>query len=49
MCPHTDFDIIYYKDGILIRRCKDCGEIEMCTEWIWCDIPSVMVALAAIE
>lgn len=49
MCPHSEFDIIYYKGGVLLRRCKSCGQVEMRTDWIWCDIPSVVAALATVE
>lgn len=49
MCPHNDFEIIYYKDGVLLRRCKDCGQVEMRTDWIWCDIASIRAALAILE
>jgi hypothetical protein len=29
MCPHSRFEIVYYSDGIIIRKCRDCGEIEV--------------------
>lgn len=49
MCPHNNFDIIYYKDGVLMRRCKDCQQVDLRTDWIWCDAESLRAALATIE
>jgi hypothetical protein len=35
MCSHDEFDILFYHNGVMIRKCKHCGEIEMNTEhWI---------------
>jgi len=29
MCKHDRFDILFYDGYILIRKCKDCGDVEM--------------------
>ena len=29
MCPHNDFDYMECKDGLILRRCKDCGIVEV--------------------
>lgn len=35
MCRHDRFEMLRYEDGIMIRRCLDCGEVELMTEkWI---------------
>lgn len=35
MCPHRRFEIIHYESGIMIRRCHDCGQVELRTErWV---------------
>ena len=44
MCPHNEFDIVYYHQGIVIRKCKSCGQIEVDTEW-WVDIDTLAEAL----
>lgn len=33
MCPHDDFDIVYYEKGFMIRKCKVCGQLEMKSEY----------------
>lgn len=49
MCEHTDFEIIYYQDGVLLRRCKECGLVELRTDWIWCDVEAIQAALATLQ
>jgi len=45
MCPHNDFAIIYYKGGVMLRRCKDCQQVELHLEWVWADLDDVEAAL----
>jgi len=45
MCPHNDFEIIYYRDGVMLRRCKDCRKIELHLEWIWAGIDEIKMAI----
>lgn len=33
MCPHDDFEILYYYHGILIRKCKSCKQVEVILEY----------------
>jgi len=35
VCPHDDFDILYEDEfyEIVVRKCKDCGQIEVNAEW----------------
>ena len=47
MCQHNDFDVLYYKNGILIRKCKHCGEIEAKFEH-WQSIEEVRTCLEAM-
>ena len=47
MCPHDDFDILYYKDGVMIRRCKDCRQIEVYLEF-WADAQNLHKNLGRI-
>jgi hypothetical protein len=40
MCPHDEFEILYYLDRILIRRCKRCGAVQInlhTSRWMWRD------------
>jgi hypothetical protein len=35
MCPHDKFDILFYGDGVLVRKCRNCGQVEVKTErWV---------------
>ena len=35
MCPHDSFIVLLYHSGVLIRKCKNCGEIEIKIEgWL---------------
>lgn len=45
MCPHNDFEIIYYKDGVMLRRCRNCQKVELHLEWIWAGVNEVKAAL----
>ncbi len=45
MCPHNDFEIIYYEDGVMLRRCKHCRQVELHLEWVWANIDAVKAAL----
>ena len=34
MCPHEEFEVIYYDGSIMIRRCKKCRVIDFrCEYW----------------
>ena len=34
MCPHTDFEILYYNGSIMVRRCRRCKSIDFrCEYW----------------
>jgi hypothetical protein len=34
MCEHKQFWIIYYDGSIMVRRCKECGQIDFrCEYW----------------
>jgi hypothetical protein len=44
MCPHCEFDILYYQEGILIRKCRSCGELEIKTEY-WAKIEDIRKAI----
>ena len=41
MCQHDDFEIIYYNDGIMLRLCRYCGQVEMHVEREWNGLRSV--------
>lgn len=45
MCHHTDFEIIYYKRGVMLRKCCDCGQVELRTDYSWIDAEDVKVAI----
>ena len=47
MCPHDDFEIIYYKNEITIRRCSDCGLFEIRIEK-WTDIGTIVEPLKKV-
>lgn len=44
MCPHDSFDVLYYDPSVMIRRCRNCGKVEIRTEG-WCDLLSLQVAV----
>ena len=44
MCEHNKFEVLYFQDGIIIRRCMSCGEIEVKTE-----LPSIMFEKVCIR
>jgi hypothetical protein len=41
MCPHDKFDVLYYRDDIMIRRCNYCERIEIRVE-SWADPTEVV-------
>lgn len=41
MCPHDCFEILSYRKGILVRRCKSCMQIEVMTEH-WADAQTIV-------
>jgi hypothetical protein len=43
-CPHDEFIIVCYRDGILIRKCKHCNQGEVRTEG-WVDYQTVIDVL----
>ena len=45
MCPHDDFVIIYYKDGVMLRSCKHCQQVEIHLEWVWANVNEMEAAL----
>lgn len=45
MCAHKDFDVIYYVEGVMLRRCKDCQKVEMHVDWDWSDLEEIKAAL----
>lgn len=45
MCPHDEFKIVYYKDGIMLRQCSHCGGVEVRLDYIWEDAARVATAL----
>jgi len=45
MCPHNDFEIIYYEDYIMVRKCKGCGAIEVRSELRWHDVREMLDVL----
>ena len=48
MCQHSSFEVIYYRRGIMFRRCQDCGQIEMHADWNWTDIEEIKRALGEV-
>jgi len=48
MCQHNRFDILYYDGGTMVRRCKDCGEVEMRVEY-WESVNEVAHVVHEIE
>ena len=44
MCPHDSFEVLYYDLTVMVRRCNQCGKVEIRTER-WCDLFSLQVAL----
>ena len=46
-CTHNEFDVVYYKDNVMIRKCKSCGEVDLKTD-SWADCKYVMNALAKL-
>ena len=44
MCRHDEFDVLYYKHGVMIRKCVHCGQVEVQTEY-WTDISHVQEAV----
>ena len=40
MCSHNRFKLLYYEDGIMIRECIDCRQLEIKTEY-WLDLEYV--------
>lgn len=49
MCEHRHFDIVYYKDGILMRKCQSCGQVEVHIDWDWCDIDDIEDAINSFK
>lgn len=45
MCEHDDFDILYYKQGVMIRQCKQCKQIEINFDWSWIPLYSLKEAV----
>lgn len=33
MCPHNSFDILYYEKSFMIRKCRNCGQLEIKAEY----------------
>lgn len=46
MCPHNDFKIVYYVDGVMLRQCKHCEQIEIHLDRDWCGLKVVQNALS---
>ena len=44
MCPHNRFEILYYVYGIMIRKCLDCGGIDIKTEY-WVTLEEMKEAI----
>jgi len=45
MCPHNEFVIVYYKNGIMVRRCTHCGTLEIRSDWDWTGIDDLLEAI----
>ena len=48
MCQHNDFEIIYYKDYIMVRKCKGCSAIEIRSELEWHDVKDMLKAISCV-
>jgi hypothetical protein len=44
MCPHDDFEILKYFDGMMARQCKRCKQVEIQTEY-WINIDALSAFL----
>ena len=49
MCSHNAFKIVYYVDGVMLRQCENCGEIEMRLDWTWCGLGAIQNALNTVK
>ena len=49
MCPHDTFKIIYYDDGVMLRRCENCGQIDLRLDWQWQSLETVQKALHSMR
>jgi len=48
MCEHDDFEIIYYRNGVMIRLCRKCDAAEMNIDRPWINIETVRKAILAV-
>jgi len=48
VCPHDEFDIIYYENNVLVRRCKLCGEVEVKFDY-WTRLENIRAMMKALE
>jgi len=44
MCSHNEFETLYWKDGVHVRRCLKCHAIELKTA-TWCDVSEVYTSI----
>jgi hypothetical protein len=47
MCEHNDFEILYYKDGIMVRRCRSCRLVEINVDY-WVEFERIKEALFTV-
>ena len=42
MCEHRYFEILYYENHIMVRKCCSCGSVEIHSFLDWPDVKDMM-------
>ena len=48
MCQHSEFEIVYYAHEVMVRKCRDCGQLEVALDYRWIPASAIVKLVEAL-